>query len=149
MAETDVRALAEQRPSNAWTATLDKTLTDDALRKEFMLQCGFCHQQGSAFLRRERSASEWSTAIKRMVHYGSRLSSQAQQELPALLEKHWQNINAHPELVPAATPWAPYLAARRSPNCRWATVSRRCMTSSRTATAWSMWATTWRTACTR
>lgn len=110
VAETDTRALAEQRPSNAWTSTLGKTLTDDVIRKEFVLQCGFCHQQGSAFLRRDRSAAEWSTAIQRMVRYGARLSTQAQKDLPALLQAHWQEINAHPERVPDATPWTPDLA---------------------------------------
>jgi virginiamycin B lyase len=103
VAQTDPRALAEQRPSNAWTATLLPGRDD--LRKEFLEQCGFCHQQGSAFSHRERSADEWRATIQRMVHYGSRLSSQAQQELPALLSAHWKDINAHPEKVPAATPW--------------------------------------------
>ena len=90
-------------PSNAWTSTLLRGRDD--LRKEFLAQCGFCHQQGSAFLRRERSAEEWETTIKRMVRYGARLSTEAQKELPALLEAHWKDINAHPEKVPAATPW--------------------------------------------
>jgi len=111
--EHDARALAEQRPSNAWTATLEQAIPDASLRKEFLLQCGFCHQQGSAFLRRERSVSEWEAAIKRMVRYGSRLSSDARKELPAVLEQHWKTINAHPERVPASTPWAPYLASAR------------------------------------
>ncbi len=111
IAETDARALAEQRPSNAWTATLARTLTNDTVRKEFMLQCGFCHQQGSAFLHRDRSAAEWSAAIQRMVRYGARLSSESQKELPALLQAHWKEINAHPERVPEATPWTQNLAA--------------------------------------
>jgi len=102
-AETDPKALAEQRPSNAWTATLLPGRDD--VRKEFLAQCGFCHQQGTAFLRRERSAEEWETTIKRMVRYGARLSTEAQKELPALLEAHWKDINAHPEKVPVATPW--------------------------------------------
>ncbi len=105
--ETDPKALADQRPSNAWTSTL--LAGRDDLRKEFMAQCGFCHQQGSSFLRRERSAEEWSTTIQRMVRYGARLSTAAQKELPALLEAHWKDINAHPEKVPAGTPWAPEL----------------------------------------
>ncbi len=109
-AETDARALATQRPSNAWTSTLGKTITDEAVRKEFALQCGFCHQQGSAFLRRERSAAEWHTAIQRMVRYGARLSSDAQKALPAWLEAHWKSVNEHPEQVPASTPWSPELA---------------------------------------
>ena len=106
--ESDPKALAEQRPSNAWTSTL--LAGRDDLRKEFMAQCGFCHQQGSAFLRRDRSAAEWATIIQRMVRYGARLSSEAQKEMPALLEAHWKDINAHPEKVPAGTPWAPELA---------------------------------------
>jgi len=108
-AETDPKALAEQRPSNAWTSTL--LPGRDNLRKEFLLQCGFCHQQGSAFLRRERSAEEWATAIKRMVRYGARLSTEAQKEMPALLEAHWKDIHAHPEKVPAGTPWTAALAS--------------------------------------
>jgi len=111
--ERDPYALAEQRPSNAWTATLEQAIPDAALRKEFLLHCGFCHQQGSALLRRERSAGEWEETIKRMVRYGSRLSSQAQKELPAVLAQHWRTLNAHPERVPAATPWAESLAAAR------------------------------------
>ncbi len=107
-AETDPKALAQQRPSNAWTSTL--LAGRDDLRKEFLAQCGFCHQQGSSSLRRERSAEEWATTIHRMVRYGARLSTEAQKELPALLEAHWKDINAHPEKVPAATPWAPDLA---------------------------------------
>jgi len=108
-AETDLRALAEQRPSNAWTSTL--LVGRDDLRKEFMAQCGFCHQQGSSFLRRERSAEDWDSTIKRMVRYGARLSTEAQKELPALLEAHWKDIAAHPEKVPAGTPWSPVLSA--------------------------------------
>ena len=108
-AETDSKALAEQRPSNAWTSTL--LAGRDDLRKEFLAQCGFCHQQGSAFLRHERSAEEWSATIQRMVRYGARLSSDAQKELPALLEAHWKDINAHPEKVPAGTPWTAALTA--------------------------------------
>ena len=111
--ERDPRALAEQAPSNAWTATLERAIPDTALRKEFLLHCGFCHQQGSSFLRGERSASEWDSAIKRMVRYGSRLSSQAQKDLPAVLEQHWKEVNARPEQVPAATPWRQTLASAR------------------------------------
>jgi streptogramin lyase len=106
--ETDSAALAAQRPANAWSSTLD--FGDVDLKKEFMLQCNFCHQQGSALLRRERPADEWRTVIKRMVRYGARLSSEGQEKLPALLEAHWKKVNANPSLVPEATPWSPSLA---------------------------------------
>lgn len=110
VAETDAMALAEQKPSNAWTSTLSMAIPDADKRKQFMAQCGFCHQQGSAILRRGLNASEWQTAIRRMVGYGSRLSSDLQQRVPALLDAHWRTIQARPELVPDATPWHADLA---------------------------------------
>ncbi len=106
--EHDPAALAEQQPANAWSSTLD--FANAALKKEFMLQCNFCHQQGGALLRRERPADEWSTAMKRMVRYGARLSSEGQKEIPAMLEAHWKKIHANPLLVPAGTPWNASLA---------------------------------------
>ena len=109
VAVTDPKALAEQRPSNAWTSTLTFGGNTE-LKKEFMLQCNYCHQQGGALLRRERSADEWKEAMKRMVRYGSRLSSEAREQVPALLEAHWKDIAAHPEKVPEGTPWASTLS---------------------------------------
>lgn len=101
--ENDPAALAAQQPANAWSSTIDLGSAD--LKKEFMLQCNFCHQQGGALLRRERSAEEWKTAVARMVRYGARLSSVGQKEIPAMLEAHWKKVHANPALVPAGTPW--------------------------------------------
>ena len=101
--ETDAAALAAQQPANAWASTID--FGDANLKQEFMLQCNFCHQQGGALLRRERSADEWRAAVKRMVRYGARLSTEGQEKIPALLEAHWKKIHANPSLVPAGTPW--------------------------------------------
>lgn len=106
--EHDAAALAAQQPANAWSATLD--FGNPRLKKEFMLQCNFCHQQGGASLRQNRSADEWRIAIKRMVRYGSRLSSEGQEKIPAMLEAHWKNIHANPGLVPQGTPWPAALA---------------------------------------
>ena len=106
--ETDPAALAAQQPANAWSSTID--FGDANLKKEFMLQCNFCHQQGGIMLRRDRSAEEWDVAIKRMVRYGARLSTEGQQKIPAMLEAHWRKINANPSLVPKGTPWSPALA---------------------------------------
>jgi len=106
--ETDVAALAAQQPANAWASTID--FGDADLKKEFMLQCNFCHQQGGALLRRDRTTEEWETAMKRMVRYGARLSSEGQKKIPALLESHWKKVNANPSLVPRGTPWAASLS---------------------------------------
>lgn len=107
--ETDPLKLAEARPANVWLGALD---LGDAQRKlHFKLQCGFCHQQGNAFLRRERTSAEWSDAIHRMVRYGSRLSSDDQQALPELLSTGWRKLREHPELLATPAPWDAALAA--------------------------------------
>jgi virginiamycin B lyase len=102
--ETDPLALAAQKPSNVWTSTVD--FGDENLKKEWLLQCNFCHQQGSGFLRRDRTKDEWDAVVKRMVRYGARLSTDGQKKIPELISAHWQKINANPALLPDATPWA-------------------------------------------
>jgi virginiamycin B lyase len=107
--ETDPLKLAQAKPANVWLGALD--LGDAASKKHFMLQCGFCHQQGNAFLRRERSSAEWSDAIHRMVRYGSRLSTQDQRALPDQLASGWARLREQPQLLADPPPWSPALAA--------------------------------------
>jgi virginiamycin B lyase len=106
--ETDPFKLAEALPANVWLGALD--LGDIQRKKHFALQCGFCHQQGNAFLRRERAGAEWSEAIQRMVRYGSRLASADQQVLPEMLSTGWRRLREHPELLATPSPWGPELA---------------------------------------
>jgi len=106
--ETDPAALAAQQPANAWSSTID--FGDANLKKEFMLQCNFCHQQGGIMLRRDRSAEEWDVAIKRMVRYGSRLSSADQKALPELLSSGWRTLREHPERIAEPAAWDAALA---------------------------------------
>jgi streptogramin lyase len=106
--ETDPLRLAEAKPANVWLGALD--LGDEPRKKHFMLQCAFCHQQGNAFLRRERSAAEWHDAIQRMVRYGSRLSSADQKALPELLSQGWRTLHEQPQRLATPAPWSPALA---------------------------------------
>jgi virginiamycin B lyase len=106
--ETDTIKLAEAKPANVWLGALD--LGDDARKKHFMLQCGFCHQQGNAFLRRERTSNEWREAIDRMVRYGGRLSTPDQHVLPDMLVAGWRRLREHPELLAEPAPWDASLA---------------------------------------
>lgn len=107
-AETDPFALAAAKPANAWLAGLD--LGDPVLKKHFMLQCNFCHQQGSAMLRRERSEEEWRETIQRMIGYGARPHEIAQDELPAKLVAGYARLRDNPALVGNPAPWQPMLA---------------------------------------
>ncbi|HSC00305.1 MAG TPA: hypothetical protein VLE45_10350, partial [Burkholderiaceae bacterium] len=107
--ETDPAKLAEAKPANVWLGALD--LGDAARKRHFQLQCGFCHQQGNAFIRRERPADEWRGLIQRMVRYGSRLSSADEKVLPEMLLAGWRKLRDDPFLLAEPAPWDPALAA--------------------------------------
>ncbi len=104
--ESDPVALAASRPANTWLAALD---LETDLKKHYIMQCGFCHQQGSMYLRRDRSEEMWDETIYRMVNYGARLADDAQDELPKLLHEKYGRLNSNPELIPEGTPWSNYL----------------------------------------
>jgi streptogramin lyase len=106
--ETDPVKLAEAKPANVWMGALD--LGDAARWQAFLLQCGFCHQQGNAFMRRERPVAEWDEAVKRMIRYGSRLPTVDQKALPELLHTHWARLRDHPEELADPPAWSAGLA---------------------------------------
>lgn len=105
--EMDPVLLAASRPANTWLAALD---LEEDLKKHYIMQCGFCHQQGSMYLRRDRSIQEWDDTIYRMVNYGARLADDAQDVLPELLHEKYGQLNADPNKIPEGTKWNDYLA---------------------------------------
>jgi len=107
----DALALAESRPANTWLAALNfKDKTDvENLKKHYVMQCGFCHQQGSHFFRRPRPEEAWQDIVYRMVGYGSRLHNEAQSALPKVLSAEYGRLYNNPKLIPAGTPWQSYL----------------------------------------
>ena len=105
--ETDPARLAEAKPASAWLGALD--LGDRDTRLHFQTQCTFCHQQGNAFIRMERTPTEWSTIIARMQRYGARLSSQDQRALPERLSAGYRKLRENPQLIPDPLPWSPAL----------------------------------------
>ena len=107
--ETEVAALAAQQPANAWFAALDFG-GNEALKKTALEQCGFCHQQGSFFMRRERSKEEWEQVLQRMIGYGARPSSEMQPLLIETFQKGYTDLREHPEKVLKAKAWEDQLA---------------------------------------
>ena len=101
--ETDIAELADNRPANAWVAALD--FGDENFKEHFRLQCSFCHQQATPIVRLDRSEEEWEKIINRMLRYGSRLQTSAQEKLPALLRAEHARLTENPGLVPATRPW--------------------------------------------
>lgn len=111
-AETDPAALAAQQPANAWFAALDFG-GDETLRKTALEQCGFCHQQGSFFMRRERSMEEWQQVLERMIAYGARPASKLEQPLLEVFHKGYSDLRQNPHKVPRAKPWEEHLSSSR------------------------------------
>ena len=95
--ENDPFKLAAAKPANMWLGALDVGTKEDKII--FKMQCGFCHQQGNEFIRQDRTPEEWSTIIKRMVRYGSRLPSDLQEKLPDLLSKNYKILNQNPSML--------------------------------------------------
>lgn len=101
---TDSLLQAESRPANTWLAALN--IKDDVyLKKHYIMQCGFCHQQGSRFFRRPRTEEQWQEIIHRMIGYGSRLHDEAQDLLPKILAEEYARLYKNPRSIPKATPW--------------------------------------------
>jgi len=103
LAETDARELAESYPANTWVSQLE--LQDTRFKEHFRLQCSFCHQQGSPIVRVDRTEEEWEKIINRMLRYGSRLMTDAQEKLPALIIAEHKRLEANPASIPAPRPW--------------------------------------------
>jgi streptogramin lyase len=106
--ETDPVKLAEAKPASAWLGALD--LGDRDAKRHFQLQCAFCHQQGNAFIRMERTPEQWRDIIARMMRYGSRLSTEYQKAFPARLSEGYRKLRENPQLIPEPLPWSPALA---------------------------------------
>lgn len=109
---TNALELAESRPANTWLAALDLSGTDlepNELKQHYILQCGFCHQQGSHFFRRPRPEQNWNEVMQRMISYGARIHDDAQEVLPKLLADGYKKLYENPELIPKGTSWSPYI----------------------------------------
>ena len=102
--ELDLRMLAEQKPSNVWLSQLDIGGGDE-LRQHFGLNCAFCHQQASPFMRAERSVDEWLTVIDRMGGYGARVAGDLRQPLAEGLTAGYQKLNASVASLPEPRIW--------------------------------------------
>lgn len=105
---SDALAIAESRPANTWLSALNLN-NDEKLKKKYVMQCGFCHQQGSHFFRRPRPVENWEEVIYRMIGYGSRLHDEAQKQLPKLLSDEYGRLYQNPEIIPKGTPWHDHL----------------------------------------
>jgi virginiamycin B lyase len=96
-------------PSNVWLSQLGFG-GDDALKKSFLLNCAFCHQQASPYMRNERTEEQWISVIERMNSYGARLPDDDHQRVAALLQKEYRDLRENPDTVPPPRAWEDHLS---------------------------------------
>ena len=96
-------------PSNVWLSQL-RFGGDAELKKTFQLNCAFCHQQASPFMRNERTVEQWLSVFERMNSYGARLPAEDHQRIAELLQAELRELRENPQQVPEPRPWEPYLA---------------------------------------
>ena len=96
-------------PSNVWLSQLQFG-GDAELKKTFQLNCAFCHQQASPFMRNERTVEQWLSVFERMNSYGGRLPVEDHQRIAELLQQELRELRENPQRVPEPRDWEPYLA---------------------------------------
>ena len=96
-------------PSNVWLSQMSFG-GDQELKQVFQLNCAFCHQQASPFMRNERTVDQWLSIIQRMNTYGARLPGEDQKPVAEILQREYRELREHPERVPAPRRWEPHLS---------------------------------------
>ena len=97
-------------PSNVWLSQLSFG-GDEELKKSFQLNCAFCHQQASPFMRNERTTEQWLSVIERMNTYGARLPADDHLKVAELLQKEYRELRENPETSPTPRRWEDHLSA--------------------------------------
>ncbi|GAB5451315.1 MAG: hypothetical protein Hals2KO_16430 [Halioglobus sp.] len=97
-------------PSNVWLSQLEFG-GDDKLRKSFLLNCAFCHQQASPFMRNERTVAQWVSVIERMNTYGARVPHEYHETMGELLQTEYRELRENPDRVPVPRAWESHLSS--------------------------------------
>ncbi len=96
-------------PSNVWLSQLGFG-GDQGLKQSFLLNCAFCHQQASPFMRNERTTEQWLSVFERMNTYGARLPVDEHQRIAELLQEEYRELREHPQQVPEPRDWDAHLS---------------------------------------
>jgi len=96
-------------PSNVWLSQLQLG-GDEDLKKSFELNCAFCHQQASPFMRNERTVEQWIAVFERMNSYGARLPEDEHLKIAELLQQEYRELRDNPEVVPLPRHWEDHLS---------------------------------------
>ena len=96
-------------PSNVWLSQVTFG-GDEELKKTFSLNCAFCHQQASPFMRNERTEEQWISVIERMNTYGARLPEDDHVPVARMMQEEYRELRENPERVPLPRTWEDHLS---------------------------------------
>ncbi|NIV18747.1 MAG: PQQ-binding-like beta-propeller repeat protein [Woeseiaceae bacterium] len=110
---TDPKEIAESKPANLWLSELrfDYAENPTQTREHFLRHCGFCHQQGSLFMRLPRTEEQWVEIIDRMQTYGAMAAEDFVDDAAAGLVEAHADLNARYAELPDYETWDAKLAA--------------------------------------
>lgn len=97
--ETDPAALAEQLPANRWFALFLEQIETPWQREQFVRQCTYCHQQGSAATRVPREDWQWEKVLSLMARLGGGLSPEVRAQVPGWFRAAYEPSHAVPRLT--------------------------------------------------
>jgi streptogramin lyase len=98
-AETDAAEAAASLTSNRWLALLLEKMDSEQHREEFVRQCTYCHQQGSAATRIPREDWQWEKVLTLMARLGGNVSPELRAQIPALFRAAYDPATAVPRLT--------------------------------------------------
>jgi virginiamycin B lyase len=103
----DAKELAETKPANLWLAAMHFEWADDPeqAREHFLLHCGFCHQQGSPFMRLSRTEQQWDEILQRMTLYGAMASEDFLDDAAEGLADSYAELNKSIAELPDFEQW--------------------------------------------
>ncbi len=97
--ETNRTALAEQLPANRWFGLFLEQIDDEVHREQFVRQCTYCHQQGSAATRVPREDWQWDKVLSLMARMGGGLSPEVRAQVPGWFDAAYDPAYAVPRLT--------------------------------------------------
>jgi len=103
----DAHAIAQSKPANLWLSELEFNWAEkpDVAREHFLLHCGFCHQQGSVFMRLSRTEEQWAEILERMDAYGAMAAEDFRDDAAAGLVDAHADLNRRYAELPAFEEW--------------------------------------------
>lgn len=96
---TDPALVAAQLPANHWYGLVLEQLDSEYEREQLVRQCTYCHQQGNAATRLQRSPEEWQKVLSLMARMGGGLDQEFSAKLPEIFNTAYDPATAVAKLT--------------------------------------------------